>query len=135
VLSRLRSLSSFAPWARSTHPKGMSLPGEQCWKLLLSEAHPAKRARIVLISPRGPLYRHRTGIWKKSLQYAPLTLTTLASLVPDDLNAEILSSTRESPKSTRISKPASSALAPSPVPRHAPVSWQSTSEGGGCRSC
>lgn len=45
--------------------------------------------RIVLISPRGPLYRHRTGIWKKSMRYAPLTLTTLASLVPKELNAEI----------------------------------------------
>ena len=41
-----------------------------------------RRRRIVLISPRGPLYRNRTGIWKKSLRYAPLTLTTLASLVP-----------------------------------------------------
>ena len=38
--------------------------------------------RILLISPRGPLYRHKTGIWKKSLRYQPLTLTTLASLVP-----------------------------------------------------
>ncbi len=35
--------------------------------------------RIVLISPRGPLYRHKTGIWEKSLRYQPLTLTTLAS--------------------------------------------------------
>ena len=46
--------------------------------------------RIVLISPRGPLYRHRTGIWKKSLRYAPLTLTTLASLVPPELDAEVV---------------------------------------------
>ena len=38
--------------------------------------------RIVLISPKGPLYRHRGGIFKKSLRYMPLTLTTLASLVP-----------------------------------------------------
>lgn len=36
------------------------------------------------------MYRHRTGIWKKSLRYAPLTLTTLASLVPPELNAEIV---------------------------------------------
>lgn len=48
------------------------------------------RMRIALVSPRGPLYRHRTGIWKKSLRYAPLTLTTLASLVPPELNAEIV---------------------------------------------
>jgi radical SAM superfamily enzyme YgiQ (UPF0313 family) len=35
------------------------------------------------------LYRHRGGIWKKSLRYQPLTLTTLAALVPDDLQAEL----------------------------------------------
>jgi radical SAM superfamily enzyme YgiQ (UPF0313 family) len=46
--------------------------------------------RIALISPRGPLYRHRSGIWKKSLRYAPLTLTTLASLVPPELHAEVI---------------------------------------------
>lgn len=45
--------------------------------------------RIVLISPKGPLYRHRGGIFRKSLRYAPLTLTTLASLVPEDLHAEL----------------------------------------------
>ncbi len=41
---------------------------------------------ILLISPRGPLYRRKTGIWKKSLRYAPLTLTTLAALIPPELN-------------------------------------------------
>ncbi|MCC6242111.1 MAG: B12-binding domain-containing radical SAM protein [Gemmatimonadaceae bacterium] len=41
--------------------------------------------RIALISPKGPLYRHRGGIWKKSLRYQPLTLTTLAALVPSDI--------------------------------------------------
>ncbi len=45
--------------------------------------------RIVLISPKGPLYRHRKGIFKKSLRYKPLTLTTLAALVPADVPAEI----------------------------------------------
>jgi hypothetical protein len=45
--------------------------------------------RIVLISPKGPLYRHRGGIFKKSLRYMPLTLTTLASLVPPELNADM----------------------------------------------
>ncbi|MCP4168197.1 MAG: B12-binding domain-containing radical SAM protein [Chloroflexi bacterium] len=45
--------------------------------------------RILLISPRGPLYRHRGGIWKKSLRYAPLTLATLASLIPSELNVEV----------------------------------------------
>ena len=45
--------------------------------------------RIALVSPKGPLYRHRGGIFRRSLRYAPLTLTTLASLVPDDLGARI----------------------------------------------
>jgi radical SAM superfamily enzyme YgiQ (UPF0313 family) len=45
--------------------------------------------KIVLLSPKGPLYRHRGGIFKRSLRYAPLTLTTLAALVPDDLNADL----------------------------------------------
>lgn len=45
--------------------------------------------RIVLISPKGPLYRHRGGIFKKNLRYAPLTLTTLASLVPTSIQADI----------------------------------------------
>lgn len=55
-----------------------------------SLAHPAaKKLRILLLSPRGPLYRHRGGIWKKAMRYAPLTLTTLASLIPPELNAEV----------------------------------------------
>ncbi|MEA3456505.1 MAG: radical SAM protein [Campylobacterota bacterium] len=45
--------------------------------------------KIVLISPKGPLYRYKGGVFKKSLRYQPLTLTTLAALIPDDLNAEI----------------------------------------------
>ncbi len=45
--------------------------------------------RIVLISPKGPLYRHRGGIFKKNLRYAPLTLTTLAALIPEELDAEV----------------------------------------------
>jgi radical SAM superfamily enzyme YgiQ (UPF0313 family) len=45
--------------------------------------------KLALISPRGPLYRHKTGIWKRSLRYAPLTLTTLASLIPDDVPVEL----------------------------------------------
>jgi radical SAM superfamily enzyme YgiQ (UPF0313 family) len=44
--------------------------------------------KIALISPKGPLYRHRGGIFRRSLRYAPLTLTTLASLVPQDLHPE-----------------------------------------------
>jgi radical SAM superfamily enzyme YgiQ (UPF0313 family) len=45
--------------------------------------------RIALLSPRGPLYRHRGGIWKKTMRYAPLTLTTLASLVPQEIPSEV----------------------------------------------
>lgn len=45
--------------------------------------------KIVLISPKGPLYRSKGGIFKKSLRYQPLTLTTLAALVPEELNMEI----------------------------------------------
>src|SRR6266850_5841888 len=50
---------------------------------------PSEPMRIVLLSPRGPLYRHRGGIWKKTMRYAPLTLTTLAALVPPDIPATI----------------------------------------------
>jgi len=46
--------------------------------------------RIALVSPKGPLYRHRGGIFKRSLRYAPLTLTTLAALVPEELEAELM---------------------------------------------
>jgi radical SAM superfamily enzyme YgiQ (UPF0313 family) len=45
--------------------------------------------RIALISPKGPLYRHRGGIFRKSLRYQPLTLTTLAALVPPELDVEL----------------------------------------------
>lgn len=45
--------------------------------------------KIVLISPKGPLYRHRGGIFSKPLRYMPLTLTTLAALVPPELDVEL----------------------------------------------
>src|ERR1700683_48108 len=45
--------------------------------------------KIALLSPKGPLYRDRGGIFKKSLRYQPLTLTTLAALVPVELNIEL----------------------------------------------
>ncbi len=51
--------------------------------------HPTRPMQIALISPRGPLYRHRSGIWKKSLRYAPLTLTTLAALIPPEVPTRI----------------------------------------------
>ncbi len=48
-----------------------------------------QKIKIVLVSPKGPLYRHRGGIWRKSLRYQPLTLTTLAALVPPELAVEL----------------------------------------------
>lgn len=45
--------------------------------------------KIALVSPKGPLYRHRGGIWKKSLRYQPLTLTTLAALIPPELPVNV----------------------------------------------
>ncbi|HEY1661061.1 MAG TPA: radical SAM protein [Verrucomicrobiae bacterium] len=50
---------------------------------------PGRKMKIVLVSPKGPLYRHRGGIWKKSLRYQPLTLTTLASLIPPEIQADL----------------------------------------------
>src|SRR5205085_4505377 len=50
---------------------------------------PNRKFRIALVSPKGPLYRHRGGIWRKSLRYQPLTLTTLAALVPPELPVEL----------------------------------------------
>jgi len=46
--------------------------------------------KIQLIQPAGEIHRHRTGIFKRSLRYAPLTLTTLAALVPGDLATEVV---------------------------------------------
>jgi radical SAM superfamily enzyme YgiQ (UPF0313 family) len=53
-------------------------------------APPPRPLRIVLISPKGPLYRHRGGIFRRSLRYMPLTLPTLASLVPQEMGAEVV---------------------------------------------
>jgi len=44
--------------------------------------------KITLLMPQSEMYRKR-GIFGKALRYAPLTLTTLAALVPEELNAEI----------------------------------------------
>ena len=55
----------------------------------LAGAGRSRRLRIALISPKGPLYRHRGGIFGRGLRYQPLTLTTLAALIPPELNAEV----------------------------------------------
>ena len=44
--------------------------------------------QVTLLSPKGPLYRRRGGLFKKSLRYQPLTLTTLAALAPEELNVD-----------------------------------------------
>ena len=58
---------------------------------LHAQTRPAagRRLRVALVSPKGPLYRHRGGIFRKSLRYQPLTLTTLAALVPPELDVEL----------------------------------------------
>jgi radical SAM superfamily enzyme YgiQ (UPF0313 family) len=45
--------------------------------------------KIQLLSPAGEIHRNGSGIFKTALRYAPLTLTTLAALVPPELNAEV----------------------------------------------
>jgi hypothetical protein len=45
--------------------------------------------KIQLLSLAGEMHRNTTGIFKTALRYAPLTLTILAALVPEDLDAEI----------------------------------------------
>jgi radical SAM superfamily enzyme YgiQ (UPF0313 family) len=45
--------------------------------------------KIQLLSPAGEIHRNQTGIFKTALRYAPLTLTTLAALVPEELHAEV----------------------------------------------
>ena len=44
--------------------------------------------RIVLISPHGEIHR-KSGIFRRALRYMPLTLPTLAALVPEELGADI----------------------------------------------
>jgi radical SAM superfamily enzyme YgiQ (UPF0313 family) len=45
--------------------------------------------KILLIMPRGALYRYEKGIFKRPIRYAPLTLTTLAALIPPEIEAEV----------------------------------------------
>jgi len=45
--------------------------------------------KITLLLPRGALYRKGNGVFRRPIRYAPLTLTTLASLVPPEIDAEI----------------------------------------------
>ncbi len=45
--------------------------------------------KILLIHPQNYLQRHSTGIYGRSLRYAPLTMPTLKALVPHDLKADV----------------------------------------------
>lgn len=49
-----------------------------------------RKPKVILISPKGPLYRHKGGIFGKGLRYMPQTLPTLAALTPKELNIEIV---------------------------------------------
>ncbi|MDR1564671.1 MAG: B12-binding domain-containing radical SAM protein [Oscillospiraceae bacterium] len=44
--------------------------------------------KIALIAPAGAMHRYN-GLFAKSLHYAPITLTLLAALVPEELNAQV----------------------------------------------
>lgn len=44
--------------------------------------------KIALLAPAGAMHRY-SGSFGRSLHYAPLTLTTLAALVPDDVESEV----------------------------------------------
>lgn len=45
-----------------------------------------KLEKIAFIMPRGAVYRYKTGAFKRLIRYAPLTLPTLISLIPEDMN-------------------------------------------------
>lgn len=45
--------------------------------------------KILLVLPHGPIHRAVSGSYKRSLRYAPLTLATLAALIPPELEAEV----------------------------------------------
>ncbi|HUJ71961.1 MAG TPA: radical SAM protein [Verrucomicrobiae bacterium] len=44
---------------------------------------------ILLVHPQNYLHRHSTGIYGRSLRYAPLTMPTLKALVPAELGARV----------------------------------------------
>jgi hypothetical protein len=45
--------------------------------------------KIAFLAPAGAMHRY-SGSFSKSLHYAPLTLTTLAALVPEELEADLV---------------------------------------------
>lgn len=66
-----------------------SCPSDQRLAKNDAAAELVRPIRIALLSPKGPLYRHRGGIFGKGLRYMPLTLPTLAALIPDDIPHEL----------------------------------------------
>jgi len=56
--------------------------------MLRTSTDAPKKLRITLVSPKGPLYR-KSGIFKQSLRYMPLTLPTLAALLPGDVPVDL----------------------------------------------
>src|SRR5215218_4708272 len=74
-----------------TRPREDGRPARETMDLTREhDSAPRRRPlRVALISPKGPLYRHRGGIFRKSLRYQPLTLTTLAALIPTELNVAV----------------------------------------------
>ncbi len=45
--------------------------------------------KILLIHPQSYIHRFTTGIYSRYLRYAPITMPTLAALIPDELNASV----------------------------------------------
>lgn len=45
--------------------------------------------KILLVHPQNYLQRHTTGIYGRSLRYAPLTMPTLKALIPPDVKADV----------------------------------------------
>lgn len=45
--------------------------------------------KVLLVHPQNYLQRHSTGIYGRSLRYAPLTMPTLKALMPADVHAEV----------------------------------------------
>src|SRR5439155_15461543 len=68
-------------------PSGTSRACSPDW--LLAETSRVSVMKLQLLLPAGEIHRHGTGIFKRGLRYAPLTLTTLAALVPEEVKAEV----------------------------------------------
>jgi len=48
-----------------------------------------KIKKIALILPRGKIYKYKTGAFGKYIRYAPLTMQTLAALIPPEMNIDV----------------------------------------------